>query len=203
MDKETQEDGKILLIIDKSEWYSRYAQCFSAGQAARLPEHRSWDHQIPLQDPNATIPAGAIYKTTWEEDEAIRKYLHENITTGKVQCPRTAATAPILFVCKKDASLRLCVAYRSLNRLTIPNKYALLVIKELLDKTWGGKWFIRLDPKNSYNLIRIAVGDEWQKAFRTKQGIFEYTVMLFGLTNTPASFHKMIDTIFKDKEGCI
>ena len=69
------EDGKILLIIDTSERYSRYTQCFSAEQAARLSEHKSWNHQISLQDPNAKIPTGAIYKTTCEEDEALRKYL--------------------------------------------------------------------------------------------------------------------------------
>ena len=70
MEEEPLEDGKILLIIDVSERHSRYAQCFSAEQAARLLEHKSWDHQIPLQDPNAKIPAAAIYKTTWVEDEA-------------------------------------------------------------------------------------------------------------------------------------
>jgi len=65
------EDGEILLIINASERYSRYAQCFSTEQAARLPEHKSWYHEIPLQDLKAKIPTGAIYKTTWEEDEAL------------------------------------------------------------------------------------------------------------------------------------
>ena len=64
MEEEPLEDAEILLIIDASERYSRYAQCFSTEQAARLPEHKSWDHQIPLQDPNAKIPTGAICKTT-------------------------------------------------------------------------------------------------------------------------------------------
>ena len=71
MEEEPLEDAEILLIIDASERYSRYAQCFSAKQAARLLEHKSWDYQIPLQDPNAKIPTGAIYKATWEEDEAL------------------------------------------------------------------------------------------------------------------------------------
>ena len=150
----------ILLIIDISKRYSRYTECFSAEQAARLPEHKSWDHQIPLQDPNAKIPTGAIYKTTWEEDEALCKYLQENIPTGKVRRSRSTAAAPILFVCKKDGSLRLCIDYRALNYLTILNKYLLPHMSELLNKTRGGKWFIRLDLKNGYNLIRITAGDE-------------------------------------------
>ena len=100
-------------------------------------------------------------------------------------------------------SLRLCVDYRALNRLTIPNKYPLPLISELLDKTRGGKWFTRLDLKNGYNLIRIAARNEWKTAFGTKQELFEYTVMPFGLTNAPASFQEMMDTLFKDMEGCI
>ena len=62
------EDGEIVLIIDASERYSRYATCFASQQAARLPENKLWDHVIPLQDPHAKIPTGAVYKTTWEED---------------------------------------------------------------------------------------------------------------------------------------
>ena len=171
MEDEPLEDGEILLIIDASERYSRYAQWFSAEQAARLPEYKSWDHQIPLRDRNVKIPAGAIYKTTWEEEEALRKYLQENIPTGKVRRTPSAASAPILFVRKKDGSLKLCVDYRALNRLTIPNKYPLPLIRELLDKTRGGKWFTRLELKNRYNLIRIAAGDKWKTAFWTKQGL--------------------------------
>ena len=102
MEKEALEDAGILLIVDASERYCRYAQCFSAEQAARLPELKCCDHQIALQDLNAKIPTGAIYKTTWEEDEGLPKYLQENIPTGKVRRSRSAAAAPILFVRKKD-----------------------------------------------------------------------------------------------------
>ena len=202
-EEEPLEDGDLLLIIDTSQRYSRYAHYFSTQQAARLPEHKPWDYQIPLKELNIKIPVGAIYKTTWEEDKALQTHLKENLPLGKVRRSRSATSAPILFVRKKDGTLRLCVDYRALNRLTIPNKYPLPLISELLDKTRGGKWFTRLDLKNGYNLIRIAAGDEWKTAFRTKQGLFKYTVMPFGLTNALASFQEMMDTIFKDQEGCI
>ena len=162
-----------MLIIDASERYSRYAACVSSQQAARLSEHKPWDHEIPLQDPQTKLRTGAVYKTTWEEDEALQEYLDENLPTGKVRCSRSATGAPILFVCKKDGSLRLVVDYRALNRLTIPNKYPLPLISELLDKTRGGKWFPRLDLKNGFNLIRVAVGREWKTAFCNKKGLFE------------------------------
>ena len=135
------EDGEILLIIDKSERYFRCAQCFSAKQAARLPEHTSWDHQIPLQGPNAKIRTGAIYKTTWEGDNALRKYLQDNISTGKVWRSCSATAAPILFVPKKDRSLRLCIDCGDQNCLTMSYKYLLPLISELLDKIRSGKWF--------------------------------------------------------------
>ena len=79
------EEGEILLILDTRERYSRYAAVFSAKQAARLPPHTKWDHKIPLKDPNARVPGGrAIYKTTWEEKEALQRYLEEHMPTGKV-----------------------------------------------------------------------------------------------------------------------
>ena len=186
------------MIIDASERYSRYATCFSCQQAARLHEHKPWDHEISLQNPHAKIPTGAVYETTCEEDEVLQKYLYGNLAIGKVRRSRSATGAPILFVRKKDGSLGLVVAYRALNRLTITNKYPLPLISELLDQTRGGKWFTRLNLKNGFNLIRVAAGHEWQTAFRTKKGLFEYTVMPFGFTNAPTTFQEMMDIIFKD-----
>ena len=138
---------------------------------------------------------------TWEEEIALQRYLEENLPTGKIRRSRSAAGAPILFVKKKDGSLRLCVDYRELNNLTIPNKYPLPLINELLEHTQGATWFTKLDMKNGYNLIRIASADKWKTAFKTKKGLFEYTVMPFGLTNAPASFQEMMDTIFGDLEN--
>ena len=91
--------------------------------------------EIPLQDPPAKIRTGAVYKTILEEDQALQKYLDENLSTGNVRLTRSATSPPILFVCKKDGSLRLVVDYRGLNRLTIRNKYPLPLISKLLDKT--------------------------------------------------------------------
>ena len=85
----------------------------------------------------------------------------------------------------------------------IPNMYPLPLISELLDKIRGRKWFTRLDLKNGYNLIRIVPRDKWKTAFCNKQGLFEYTVMPFSLTNALASFKDMIDIIFKYIEECI
>jgi len=114
MESEPLKDGGVLQIIEASEHYLHYAQYFSIPQAARLPEHKSWDHEIPLQEPQAKTPIGAIYKITWEEDEALKQYLKKELPTRKVCQCHSAAGAPILFVRKKDGSLRICVYYRAL-----------------------------------------------------------------------------------------
>ena len=114
-------------------------QVFSTEQAARLPEHKSWDHDIPLQDPNTKISTGAIYNTTWQENKALQTYLKKELPAGKVRYRRSDPGAPILFVRKKDRLLRLYVDYRALNHLTIANKYILPLKSELLDKTSVGK----------------------------------------------------------------
>ena len=121
MDLKLLEDGEIVLIINASERYSCYATYFASQQAARLPEYKPWYHEIPLQDPRAKILTGAVDKTTWEQDEALQWYLDENLPIGKVRRSRSATGAPIVFVRKKDGSLRLVVDYRALNRRTIPN----------------------------------------------------------------------------------
>ncbi len=126
----------------------------------------------------------------------MRDYLTENLAKGFVQHSKSPAGAPILFVKKKDGSLRLCVDYRGLNKITKKNRYPLPLISGLLDRLCTGKIFTKLDLRGAYNLLRIRPGDEWKTAFRTSYGHFEYTVMPFGLTNAPAVFQHLMNDIF-------
>ena len=203
LDLEALEDDDIVCIIDDRERYSCYATSSSSQQAARLPKHKLWYHEILLCDPHAKLPIGVVYMTTWEEDEALQNYLDENLAMGKVRRSRWATAAPIVFVHKQDGSLKLVIDYRARNRLTICNNYPLPRISRLLDSTRGGKWFTEWDLKNGFHLIRVAAGHEWKTAFRTKMGIFEYTVMPFVLTNARATFQETVDTIFKNDEACV
>jgi hypothetical protein len=93
-----------------------------------------------------------------------------------------------LFVKKKDGSLRLCVDYRGLNKITKKNRYPLPLILGLLDWLRTEKIFTKLDLHGAYDLLRIRPGDEWKTAFRTCYGHFEYTVMPFDLSNALAVF---------------
>ena len=197
----TIDEGDLVIVLDAATEYSRYQKVFSTEQANRMPPHRKWDHEIRLQ-PGSKIPNGITYKVTMEEEAALRKYLAEMVSTGKVRRSRSATAAPILFVRKKNGELRLCVDYRALNKLTIPNRYPLPRIDELQEKLKGGKWFTKLDLKNGYNQVRIKAGDEWKTAFKTKLGLYEYTVMPFGLMNAPSSFQEMMDEVLAELYDC-
>jgi hypothetical protein len=107
---------------------------------------------------------------------------------------------------KKDAKkLRPCQDYRYLNEFTKPNAYPLLLISDLMITLKGSKFFTKLDIRWGYNNVRIKEGDEWKAAFITNKGLFEPTVMFFGLRNSPATFQAMVDDYFRDmiNEGWI
>ena len=97
------------------------------------------------------------------------------------------------FIKKKDGKLRPVQDYCKLNNWTIPNRYPLLLISELIHRISGKQWFTKFDVRWGYNNVRIKEGDEWKAAFKTSNGLFEPTVMFFGLTNSPATFQTMVD----------
>jgi hypothetical protein len=122
--------------------------------------------------PGTTAPFGLIYPLSEKELLALREYLTPNLETGKVRRSSSSAGAPIIFVPKKDGSLRLCVDYRGLNKVTIKDRTPLPLMTELRERLAKAKWFTLLDLKNGYNPIRIKEGDEWKTAFRTRYGLF-------------------------------
>ena len=123
----------------------------------------------------------------------LRRYLQENLKKGFIRLSKSPAASPILFVPKKDGSLRLYVNYRGLNKVTVKNRYPLPLMGEILDRVNGASVFSKIDLKDAYYRIRIRPGDEWKTAFRTRYGHYEYLVMPFGLTNAPAAFQVYIN----------
>jgi hypothetical protein len=140
-----------------------------------------------------------MYPLNEMELQALRYYLKEMLELGKIHPSKSPAAAPIIFIPKAHGrGLRLCVDYRGLNKVTIANRYPLPIMSELQDRVRGAKIFTKIDLKNGYNLIRIKPGDEWKTAFKTWYGLYEYTVMPFGLSNAPATFQNMMNHIFRD-----
>lgn len=126
-------------------------------------------------------------------------FLNENLANGRLHHSKSPMASPFFFIKKKNTGeLRPIQDYRRLNAGTIKNKYPLPLIQELLDRTKDAKFFTKLDVRWGYYNIRIKEGDEWKAAFRTNRGLFEPTVMFFGLTNVPATFQAFMNDIFKD-----
>ena len=126
------------------EQYHDYADVFSEAAAASLPPHRPYDHTIDLEE-GETPPYSPIYFMSETKLKALREHLDDALGKGFIRPSNSPAGAPILFVKKKDGSLRLCVDYRGLNRITRKNRYPLPLIGDLLDRLQSAKVFTKID----------------------------------------------------------
>lgn len=106
--------------------------------------------------------------------------------------------SPFFFVGKKDGTLRPCWDYRYLKEGTIKDPYLLPLIAKLVDCLHGATVFSKLNLQNGYNNVRIKEGDQWKAASRADHGVFESTVMFFGLCNFPATFQYMMNDLFRN-----
>ncbi len=91
-----------------------------------------------------------------------------------------------------------CIDYRGLNDITVKNRYPLPLMSSAFELLQGAAIFTKLDPRNAYHLVRIREGDEWKTAFNTPTGHFEYLVMPFGLSNSPAVFQALVNDVLND-----
>jgi hypothetical protein len=122
--------------------------------------------------------------------------LKELLDKGYIRLSSSPWGCPALFVKKKDQSLRLCVDYRPLNVVTIKNKYLLSRIDILFDQLAGAKIFSKVDLRSCYHQIKIRPEDIPKTAFSTRYGLYEYLVISFGLTNAPAQFMYLMNSVF-------
>jgi hypothetical protein len=177
--------------------YHEFASIFSKQEADKLPPHRPYDHRVPLEE-GTSPPYGPIYSLSPIELDTLRKYIDTNLQRGFIKHSRSPCGAPVLFVKKADGSLRLCVDYRGLNKISVKNRYPLPLIGELLERLANAKYFTKLDMREGYYLLRMARGEEWKTAFRCRYGLFEYQVMPFGLCNAPGTFQHFVNDTFSD-----
>jgi len=132
------------------------------------------------------------------EQEALKKFIEENLNMGFIRPTSSPHGAPVLFVKKKDGSLHLCVNFHGLNRISKKDRYPLLLISNLLDSPHKAWVYSKIDLRHAYHLVRITDSDEWKTTFRTRYGSFEWSVMPFGLTNAPTAFQRFMNDIFSD-----
>jgi len=167
--------------------YQDYADIFSEEMINFLPKHTEYDHRIDLVL-SSDLSRNHIYRLTVRELQVLKESINKMEQSGKIRRSSSRISAPILFVPKPDGTLWLCVDYRGLDKISIKNKYPLPLMNELRCRLGKATVFTKLDLKNGYYLIRMAEGDEWKTAFKSRYGLYEYTVMPFGLCNAPSAF---------------
>eukprot|EP00253_Pinus_taeda_P017453 PITA_17453 len=160
-----------------------------------LPPRRDIDFTIELV-PGVAPVSRAPYRMSVPELTELKMQLQELLEKNYIRPSVSPWGAPVLFVKKKDGTLRMCIDYRQLNKLTIKNKYPLPRIDELFDQVKGATVFSKIDLRSGYHQIRIKDEDITKTAFRTKYGHYEFLVLPFGLTNAPATFMCLMNGIF-------
>ncbi|GKB90759.1 putative reverse transcriptase domain-containing protein [Tanacetum coccineum] len=161
-----------------------------------LPPQRQVEFRIDLV-PGATPIAKSPYRLAPSEMQELSGQLQELQDKGFIRPSHSPWGAPVLFVKKKDGSLRMCIDYRELNKLTVKNRYPLPRIDDLFDQLQGSRFFSKIDLRSGYHQLRVHEDDIPKTAFRTRYGHFEFTVMPFGLTNAPAVFMDLMNRVCK------
>ena len=161
----------------------------------KFPPRREEDHKIKLEPREKPSTIGP-YRMAPPELEELRRQLKELLDARFVQPSKAPYGAPVLFQKKHDGSLRMCIDYRAINKVTIKNKYPIPLIADLFDQLGRARYFTKLELRSRYYQVRIAEGDELKTTYVTRYGSYEFLVMPFGLTNAPATFCTLINKIF-------
>ncbi|KAI3813749.1 hypothetical protein L1987_18481 [Smallanthus sonchifolius] len=159
-----------------------------------LPPDREIEFQIDLF-PGAEPVAKAPYRWGPSEMKELMSQLEELTEKGFIRPSISPWGAPVLFVKKKDDSMRMCIDYRELNKRTVKNKYPLPKIDDLFNQLQGASWFSKIDLRSGYHQLKVREEDVPKTAFHTRYGHYEFLVMSFGLTNAPAAFMDLMNRV--------
>ncbi|WVZ50518.1 LOW QUALITY PROTEIN: hypothetical protein U9M48_001764 [Paspalum notatum var. saurae] len=162
-----------------------------------MPPERDIEFSIELVPGTAPIYKKA-YRIAGVELLEVKKQIDELLEKGFIRKSTSPWASPVLLTEKKDGSLRMCVDYRGLNAVTVKNKYPLPRIEDLFDQLKGACVFSKIDLRSGYHQLRIRPSDIPKTAFISRYGLYEYTVMSFGLTNAPAFFMYMMNSMFME-----
>jgi hypothetical protein len=175
---------------------SEYPDVFPQELPGMPPDHEI-EFVIELV-PDTTPILKRSYRMATNQLAELKEQLQELLDKEYIRPSASPWGAPIIFVSKKDGTQRMCVDYSSLNEVTIKNKYPLPRIDDLFDQLKGACVFSKIDLRSGYHHLKIRATDIPKAAFITRYGLYEYTVMSFGLTNAPAYFMHLMNKVFME-----
>ena len=178
--------------------YRDFAKVFSEEESQRLPRHQPWDHAIDLEPDAVQKWKITLYPMSPNEQLELDKFLAEHIQKGYLVPSKSPMASPVFFIKKKDGKLRLVQDYRRLNKITIKNWYPLPLAADIINRLTKVQYFTKFDVRWGYHNIRICEGDEWNGTIVMNRGLYEPKVMYFGMTNSPATFQALMNSVFAD-----
>ena len=145
-----------------------------------LPPKREIQHEIHLHQ-DCPVPNIGMYRFSIMENAEIKRQIKDLLDKGFIRPNTSPCGSQIVLIPKKDGTWHMCVDFRALNKITVKNRYPLPRIDDLLDQPKDAKYFTKLDLHSGYHQVRIIESNIWKTSFNTKQGLFEWLAMSFGL----------------------